>query len=93
MIFNEKWWIHINKTLENFMCSLRNKVHVSQNKELDLFCKCYIENLKYDLTIANILSYMLFCERYISRDVDCKKYCQNYVSSKIISNSFKYILY
>ena len=51
--------IMFSQSLNKFMCSLRNEVHVSKNNDLDLFCKYYIEHLKYDLRIP--LFFLMCC--------------------------------
>ena len=61
-----------------------------KNNDLELFCKYYVENLKYELLIPNVLPHVLLCKRFICPDVDCKKLCQTYVSSEAINRNFDY---
>ena len=63
-----------------------------KNKDLELFCKYYIENLKYELLIPNFFFFfhMLFCKRFIRPDIDRKICFQTYVSIEAINRSFAY---
>ena len=68
---------------------LKYQFHVTRHKDVILFYKYFIEYLKFELIIPNILCYILFCNRFKNRDTDCTKCTKTYVHDNNLNRFFE----
>ena len=87
IISNEKWFEIIETTFDRFLDTFKTHIKIC---DVELLVKYYIEKIKNDLMILNVLSYMLFCKRYCDQNFDSRKCSRNYINDVSINKSLEY---
>ena len=69
IVSNEKWFDIIESTFDRFTNAFKQNIKI-YDSNFELLVKYYIEKIKPDLMIPNVLSHMLLCKRFSDENFD-----------------------